>query len=243
VSIEEISRELGLNESLDLKAAEVIENLSDEFDTNHVRNLIEGKRVLVFGCGPSLEADIKKTAASDAFSDYVVVSVDGATKALEKYGILPDIIVSDLDGDINSIIKASRSGSIVIVHAHADNTVKIRRHFRKLEGVVYATTQRAPTNKVLNFGGFTDGDRAVHLVEAFNPELILLAGMDFGSKIGEYSGIYKMDAKIRKLKIGRKLIEQLAAKTRTPIFNLTERGVELEHVPRVTVKYMESLYR
>jgi len=50
------------------------------------------------------------------------------------------------------------------------------------------TTQLKPFGKLHNFGGFTDGDRAVCLAEHFKAGLIILAGMDFEGEIGEYSG-------------------------------------------------------
>jgi uncharacterized Rossmann fold enzyme len=198
--------------------------------------------VLVFGCGPSLSKDIEKVKSARIFSSYAIIAADGATRALMKQGIKPHIITTDLDGDMTYINSASSMGSVVVIHAHADNLNRIRVNFKHIPGKVYGTTQRKATSKVLNLGGFTDGDRAVYLAEHFKPKMIVLAGMDFGKEIGEYSGrCYNLDKKLKKLEIGRKLIEELAAKTSTPIFNLTEGGVDIAHAPRAGVEYLRTL--
>ena len=44
-------------------------------------------------------------------------------------GLKPDIVVTDLDGDITSLKKAGRTNTIMVVHAHGDNSEKI--HFVK----------------------------------------------------------------------------------------------------------------
>ena len=237
----DITRELGLSVGMDCKTAKLLDLLVPEFDTTFMAGLLTDKKVIVFGCGPSLMRDIVRVKKSRVFSDYTIIAVDGATKALLNAAIIPHIIVSDLDGDLTSIFWANKMGSVVVLHGHGDNIQKIRRHFAHLPGRVFGTTQREPTRKVLNFGGFTDGDRAVHLAEAFKPNLIVLAGMDFGTKIGEYSGRYNREKKLAKLVIGRRLLEELAATSRTPILNLTSAGVDLKHIPRISVQYLESL--
>ena len=76
------------------------------------------------------------------------------------------------------------------------------------------TTQTKPIKKIENFGGFTDGDRAVFLAHHFNAEKIILFGMDFGKKIGKYSKTQIRDKKIKikKLNHARKLLVWLASK-------------------------------
>ena len=38
----------------------------------------------------------------------------------------PDIVVTDLDGDITSLKKAGRTNTIMVVHAHGDNSENIQ---------------------------------------------------------------------------------------------------------------------
>jgi len=44
---------------------------------------------------------------------------------------------------------------------------------------VIGTTQSRPTNGLYNFGGFTDGDRAVFLAKHLDALKIILIGFDF----------------------------------------------------------------
>jgi flagellar motor switch protein FliM len=62
--------------------------------------------------------------------------------------------------------------------------------------------------------------------------------MDFGRKIGEYSG--SRDAKFtrRKLAIGKRILEELAEKSKSKIVNLTERGEPLEGISYITVEQL-----
>ena len=53
-----------------------------------------------------------------------------------------------------------------------------------------------PLVMIENFGGFTDGDRAVFFASRFGAAKIFLFGMDFGSKIGTYSRTKKSEMKI-----------------------------------------------
>ena len=45
--------------------------------------------------------------------------------------IKPDIIVTDLDGDENSLKKIGKSSSLFVVHAHGNNIEKIKLNEQK----------------------------------------------------------------------------------------------------------------
>ena len=187
--------------------------------TNVIRDLIENKPVFVIGAGPSLPSCIsilkkhKKTAK---------IVADGATKAIMENGLRPDIVVTDLDGDIASLKKAGRTNTIMVVHAHGDNSENI--HFVKNFKNCIGTTQTKPVGKVNNFGGFTDGDRCVFLANHFKAKKIILLGMDFGSRIGKYSKtrVINRTIKIKKLRRGKKLLAWLAKKSESEIYSTTE---------------------
>ena len=49
------------------------------------------------------------------------------------------------------------------------------------EGEISLTTQPFQFGKVRDYGGFTDGDRAVELARRFGTTDILLLGFDFGN--------------------------------------------------------------
>jgi len=145
-----------------------------------------------------------------------------------------------LDGDLKAIKEANTKGTITVVHAHADNIPLLKEFVPKLKGPI-GTTQTRAVGKIHNFGGFTDGDRAAFLAEEFNAEMIILAGMDFGKEIGEFSGKYDLERKIKKLRIGKRLLEELASESRTGIFNLTAKGEDLIGIPRISAKVLREL--
>ncbi len=238
-----ISEILNLDTEKDLKAAEILDELIDEVDIEPLANAISGKNVLVFGAGPSLKNDIWNVKSGGLQKEFTIISADGATKALFEGNILPHIVVTDLDGDMDPIIKANKKGAIVVVHAHADNIELLRQHVPGFKNPV-GTTQTEETGKIQNFGGFTDGDRCVFLAENFGAEIIVLAGMDFGREIGAYSGMQKIqnpETKLKKLEIGKILLEELAAESSTVILNITENGENLGNIPRISVKNLKTL--
>jgi hypothetical protein len=199
---------------LEEEAANVLDELlrnKNVLSTKELRELIENNEVFVFGAGPSLQKSIYKY--QEKFFDKVKVSADGATTALIENDIIPDIIVTDLDGKILDQIRANNKGSMVIIHAHGDNIDRIKKYVPEFKGSLLGSTQTNPKpySNVYNFGGFTDGDRAVYLSDHFHAKNIYLLGFDFDNKIGKYSFSENKDIKqkILKLKWCKKLISLL----------------------------------
>lgn len=225
----EISEKLNLDREKDRYSGEILRDLASGAlaDINEVKEKIENKKVIVFGAGPSLKEDLNKIIDLNLIKDFVLIASDGAVKALLEEGIYPDFLVTDLDGDIDSILEANKK-CVVVVHAHGDNINEIRKYVPEMKSVV-PTAQTAVfggNGKIFNFGGFTDGDRAVFFALYFNASVIVLAGMDFGSEVGEYSKKIsgkRLAFKIEKLKIGKELIEN-AAKTNRNIYDMTSGG-------------------
>ena len=176
--------------------------------------LISKKKIYIFGAGPSLEKSIVKY--KDKFVNELKIVADGATSALLKYDILPDIIITDLDGKISDQILANSKGSFVIVHGHGDNIYQMKNHLSEFKGPIMGTIQTNPKKYkiVQNFGGFTDGDRAIFLSNHFNADEIKLIGFDFSNEIGEYSFAKNKDKnkKIKKLKWCKYLINIIEQK-------------------------------
>lgn len=171
----EILDDFGFSRSRDEEAAHALSSLLksiDQIKLSDIQQIIRDRDVVVCGNAPRLKEDIQKITPSD-----VVVAADGATSVLLEHGVIPDIIVTDLDGRIPDIIDSNRRGSVVVVHAHGDNIDKLKDHVPHLRRVL-GTTQTAPLENVHNFGGFTDGDRAVFLALEFMPKSIKLIGFD-----------------------------------------------------------------
>lgn len=157
--------------------------------------LIKSKDVLICGNAPTLKAELNDVD----LIDYCIIAADGATEVLMNKGVVPDIIVTDLDGAVESEIEASQKGAIMVVHAHGDNIHVINHVLTRLYNII-GSTQVAPLKNVYNFGGFTDGDRCVFLARGFGVSSITLIGFDFDD-------INVSDIKKKKLDWARKLIE------------------------------------
>jgi len=143
-------------------------------------------KYIVFGAGPSLKEHVQLLKNDYDLKDYVLVAADGATTALIEEKIAPDIVATDLDGRLDDILLANIRGANIIIHAHGDNIDKIARLTPFLNNVL-GTTQAQPAGNLYNFGGFTDGDRALFLAVALGASEITLAGMDFGDVVTRYS--------------------------------------------------------
>ena len=232
-----IARKVDLNFKDDGKARDLLDSMLSSRDFNVVERLIKDNFVFIFGCGPSLKGDILDLKNSKLLYGAVLVAVDGAVQALLEENIDPDLCVTDLDGDLDSLVEASRRGCVMIVHAHGDNIDRIEEITPILQGTKLGTTQIESTEKIKNFGGFTDGDRAVHLAAHFKARKIFLFGMDYGELVSRYSGKAKQgEAKLVKLKLGKQLLEELAGSTRIPIVNATGSGEVIWNTERVRIK-------
>jgi uncharacterized Rossmann fold enzyme len=221
----EIKGELDLNFRDDGKARDLLDSMLAGGDFSVVEKAVRGKTVFVLGCGPSLKKDVAGLAGRKTLKKAVLIAADGAVKALLERNVVPNLCVTDLDGDKKTLIKASKLGCVMIVHAHGDNMAALHAIVPKLAGKKLGTTQVESTKKIKNLGGFTDGDRAVHLAVKYKAKKIILFGMDFG--------------RTRKLQVGKKLLEELAGKTRIPILNATSRGMKIKNVKRASLESLK----
>ena len=213
----QIRKEFGYLEKDDLISVRKLDSLlKGKNSKREFQNMIQGKTVFIIGAGPSLTKSLKYIKKS---KDVTKIVADGAVRALLEKNIKPDILVTDLDGDLKSIKKIGKTKIPIIVHAHGDNYEKLEI-VKKLKNVV-GSTQTRKIGKIENFGGFTDGDRCVFLAEYFNASKIVLIGMDFGQKIGKYSKhrIIDRKIKIKKLKFGKKIVEWIGTKSKADLFS------------------------
>lgn len=193
--------DFGYSGERDEEAARILNRFVKRPDLESLKRMINGRQVAVLGAGPSLEE------VSEIPED-TKIAADGATSFLLEKKVLPDIIVTDLDGRIEDLITANERGSIVIIHAHGDNIALIEEYAGDFKKVI-GTTQSKPFGNLSNFGGFTDGDRAVFLAEHFGAEEIVLYGMDFNKKAGRYSFTPNSEIKRKKLSWAERLISYL----------------------------------
>ncbi len=215
--------------------------LNRELTFRELKKRYFGSNVLVFGAGPSLVKDIEKLCESNLFDEFTTITADGATSALLEFDLLPDIFVSDLDGNVRDLLKAANLGVVPVIHAHGDNIPRLLQYVPQFEKVL-GTTQTLPTCNIHNFGGFTDGDRCVFLADVLGAKSIVLLGMDFGKEIGAFSR-YQGDPfiKRKKLRIGKSLLEWLARTSNTKMYNLTSQGVEIHGIEHINIKELRQI--
>lgn len=141
-------------------------------DPEELRHLFGGKAATIAGNAPGLGEELAVVA-------HPLVAADEATSVLRAQGLRPDVIVTDLDGNVEDQIAANREGTVAVIHAHGDNLAAVERWAPKFTGKVIGTTQSKPFGRIHNFGGFTDGDRAAFLADHFGATSLLLIGFDF----------------------------------------------------------------
>jgi len=215
-----ILKELNYSEKKDKESAVILDSILKKTDTiEKVREIIQGKTVFVIGSGPSLSIAIPKLKK---LKKSIKIAADSSLKPLIDNGIIPDIIVTDLDGNEDTIKKISKTKSIFVIHAHGDNIEKLQM-VKKMKNCI-GTTQTNPFNKIQNFGGFTDGDRGVFLASHFDAKKIILFGMDFGNQIGKFSNTKRSDReiKLKKLEIGKDLLIWLSTITKSELFTTSK---------------------
>jgi len=210
-----IEQEFHFSSKRETRAAALLNDLlhhSQCYPISTLQQLLHGQEVIICGAGPSLSSHL--ALYEEKLRNTLVITADGATTALQEQGMIPHIIVTDLDGRLSDQIQAHEQGSIVIIHAHGDNVDLLRSSVPQFSGPLMGTTQIDPTpfDMLHNFGGFTDGDRAVFLAAHFHAHPIYLVGFDWGPEIGFYSfADHKNVAlKRRKLRWCKQLIEILS---------------------------------
>jgi 2-amino-4-hydroxy-6-hydroxymethyldihydropteridine diphosphokinase len=177
---QQIVSDFGFDRTKDERSALLLSSLliskgSFEETLGKLHHLISQRDVLVCGKAPNLVADIQNGKIE---TRETIIAADGATSMLLTQGVVPHIIVSDLDGRVNDLKRANVLCAIMVIHAHGDNIDAIKTHVPSFSTVL-GTTQANPLKNVLNIGGFTDGDRAVFLAKEFGAQTVSAIGFDF----------------------------------------------------------------
>lgn len=209
----EIIEDFGYSLAEDEKAAKTLSQLLRqpqrlENPEQWLTSMISGNNALIIGpciSADEIEGELRRKDGNDR---QVVATVGEGTKNILKADIVPEIVVTDLDGFPDHDLQSSRKGSVAIIHAHGDNISSLETWTPKFKARVIPTCQCAPINEVYNWGGFTDGDRAFCIFKHFGAEKISLLGFDFRKLCGSKS----VDNAIKKKKLqwAEKIIEQLS---------------------------------
>jgi uncharacterized Rossmann fold enzyme len=161
----------GFSRVEDEKAALLLADLAARDDLSLLRGCCRGNHVTVCGNAPCLKDELDQIKG-------IVFAADAAADRLFSWGILPDAIFTDLDGAKKSFIEMNLRGTILVVHAHGDNVPLLNNWVPRFQGPFVATTQASPLPNVHNFGGFSDGDRAVFAADALGAKSIGIVGFD-----------------------------------------------------------------
>jgi uncharacterized Rossmann fold enzyme len=161
----------GFDRGQDEEAARLLATLMTRDDIQSLADLASGNDITVCGNAPCLRDELEKIRG-------VIFAADAAAEVLYENGIVPDAVFTDLDGATDDILDLNESGTVVVIHAHGDNMPLLRSWVPRFKGPVVATTQSTPVKNVYNFGGFSDGDRAVFAADELGAAHITIIGFD-----------------------------------------------------------------
>ena len=222
-----IRQQFGYSTQKDQEAANILSKMIKRkaLDKKVLQRKIERKQVMVIGSGPGLDRNLEFIKKNRTLTKIVA---NGAVQVLIEGKIKPDIVVTDLDGNPSFLQRADKMGATIVVHAHGDNILMLKKLVPKFRRVI-GSTQVMPVEKVYNFGGFTDGDRCVFLADEFAAKEIILVGMEFGRPVIRYSTemVKNENLKNEKMKVARKLLEMLAKRgSQSNLFDISTRPIK-----------------
>ncbi len=210
-----ILREFGWSEADDRAAADALRALLPRRDTfRHVGTELKHRPLAtVVGCGPALD-DLEAN-----YLEGIVVAADGAATRLMELGVVPRVVVTDLDGPDDGLRWAAAQGSSMVVHAHGANrdALPLAAELGPFVAGTYQSTPAEALQPLRNLGGFTDGDRAVRLCEAYGVRTVRLAGFDLDATPGRYSGTWDPATKPAKLAWARRILDGVRKRGATQI--------------------------
>lgn len=173
---EAILADFGFDRTADERARDVAAGFATSFDHDRLAALIGGS-VAIVGAAPSLAAEL---ASFDPAGVDAVVAASTAVDVLSAADISVDLMVTDLDKNVTTARERTHHGTPVAAHAHGDNIPAVREWLPQFDSQqTLVTTQAAPRDSVANFGGFTDGDRAAFLADAFGASELRFLGWEF----------------------------------------------------------------
>lgn len=167
---------------------------------SHLKNrLLNAKEVVVIGAAATA-AEVDRIEEEDV----LIIAADGSVGALRGLSNLA-CVVSDFDGG-QHLDAAAKRGAVMVVHAHGDNMSRWQSSLETWScltvppRLVLSHQTPEPVLGAHNFGGFTDGDRAVcfALAVGVKRENIRLLGFSL-REVGPWSATTVPELKLQKL--------------------------------------------
>ena len=181
-----------------------------ELTLTRLRNeLVNAERVVLLGAAVE-PSELQRFDGTQA----VFVAADGAVGVLETFNRLA-CVVSDFDG-AEHLDRAAEAGQIIVAHAHGDNTNRWNGILQRWQehstppSLVLSHQVTKELTGVYNFGGFTDGDRALCFVLSMGVILENIELIGFSTqKIGAWSATTTPPIKMQKLEWMRRIVTEL----------------------------------
>jgi len=173
---EAVLADLGFDRTTDEQARDLAAEYARPFEAHRLA-VLDGARVAIVGAAPSLPAALE---AFDESTVDAIVAASTAVDTLADHGVRVNLMVTDLDKNIETATELTHNETPVAAHAHGDNIPALREWLPQFDlDWTLLTTQAEPTGAVENFGGFTDGDRAAFLADAFGADELCFLGWQF----------------------------------------------------------------
>lgn len=190
----EILSDFGYDEHKDRISCSYLSENICKVDLSGLLDRFRSSVITVVGNADNLQKEISCVTGT------VICAGSSISRYIEMRG-LPDIIVTDLDHGIDPFIESLKNGKVGVIHAHGDNLDMIREFPFSNSYHIIGTCQCVPYPNTMNFGGFTDGDRAVILADYLDSPRINIVGFDFDHPAKGSSPL-----KARKLKWAKRII-------------------------------------
>ncbi len=194
----------------------VMNYILEHIDCSIVRRTLEDARNLVASIGRVViigpDNNPSRYTSIIGDSKAVIIGANGASWLFyTKTGVMPHIIVTDLDGPLQLYQEAMEYGGILALHPHGDNQYRFTTLHSILDyNRIILTSQVEEYGCTVNVGGFTDGDRAVYLSHFLGAKEIHVCC--FSKKPVDKHKQVSGPLKRSKLEIAWSLIEQLKNK-------------------------------
>lgn len=169
---EEILSDFNFARESDENSAKLIHDLGRGklLDKEIIERVVKDRVVAIIGGAVKSEIDVEV--------DVIITAGKAILRWIELSDKTPNIHVTDMEEDLDVLLDLNKKGCILVLHAHGDNAERIRKIVPYIPRFV-ATTQSIPFNRVYNFGGFTDGDRAAIMAKELGARKVILHGFEF----------------------------------------------------------------
>lgn len=171
--------------------------------------LSAAERITILGAAAT-EEEARRAVQQEG----LIIAADGSVGALQVRSRLA-CVVSDFDGG-SHLHSAAEEGVPIVAHGHGDNiqrsalTLSQWSQFDTPPSLILTHQTPTPCHGAHNFGGFTDGDRAVcfALAMGVNPQNIDLVGFSLNT-VGRWSATTVPEEKLKKLAWMYRILEMV----------------------------------